>query len=79
MATYTSETVTRTIRRWIIPASEPWGAAAEEISKAWGVAAAVYREVHGMPRDAELSGDALRFHVGDDATIVIEFAVDRPS
>ncbi|MEU5900624.1 hypothetical protein [Streptomyces venezuelae] len=31
MADFTTETVTRTIRRWIIPAAEPWGAAAEEI------------------------------------------------
>ncbi|MFI1408830.1 hypothetical protein ACH4Y0_02655 [Streptomyces sp. NPDC020707] len=39
MADHTFETVTRTIRRWIKPAAEPWGAASDEISKAWGVAA----------------------------------------
>ncbi|WP_263972759.1 hypothetical protein [Streptomyces aureocirculatus] len=41
MAEFTSETVTRTIRRWIVPVAEPRGAAAEEISKAWNVAAAL--------------------------------------
>ena len=75
MAEYTSETVTRTIRRWIVPAAEPWGAAAEEISKAWGAAAAAYREAHGLDEDALLSGDALRFHVRDEE-IVIEFATE---
>ncbi|MFE5958931.1 hypothetical protein [Streptomyces rubiginosohelvolus] len=35
MATYTTETLTSTIRRWIVLAAEPWGATAEEIGKAW--------------------------------------------
>jgi hypothetical protein len=44
VADYTWETVTRTIRRWIVPAGEPWGAPTEEISKAWAAAAAAYRD-----------------------------------
>lgn len=77
MADYTSQTITRTIRRWIIPAAEPWGAPAEEIAKAWGAAESAYRQTHKVPADASLSGDALRFHVGDDATIVIEFTEEQ--
>ena len=75
MAEYTSETVTRTIRRWIIPAAEPWGAAAAEIGKAWAVAERAYREHHGIPDDQPLHDDALRFHVRDEE-IVIEFATE---
>ncbi|MFJ8603417.1 hypothetical protein ACIREM_32865 [Streptomyces shenzhenensis] len=78
MATYTTETVTSTIRRWIIPAAEPWGATAEEISKAWVAAAAAYREANGLPEDAPIVGDALRFHVRDEE-IVIEFRTGEPS
>lgn len=77
MATYTTETVTSTVRRWIIPAAEPWGAAAEEISKAWVAAASAYRDARGLPDDAVLAGDALWFHVRDDE-VVIEFAVEAP-
>jgi hypothetical protein len=76
VATFITETVTSTIRRWIVAAAEPWGAPAEEISKAWAVAAAAYREAHGLPEEAVLSGDALRFHVRDEE-IVIEFTVER--
>jgi hypothetical protein len=76
VAEYTSETVTRTIRRWIIPAAEPWGAAAEEISKAWGAAAAAYRQAHGIADSEAIAGDALRFHVRDDQ-VVIEFATEE--
>lgn len=72
MAEYTSETVTRTIRRWIIPAAEPWGAAAEEISKAWAAAELDYRRHFGIPKEQLLHGDALRFHVRDEE-IVIEW------
>lgn len=78
MATYSTETVTSTVRRWIIPASEPWGAAAEEISKAWVAAAAAYREARGLPEDAVLAGDALWFHVRDEA-VVIEFTTEAPA
>lgn len=72
MADHTSETVVRTIRRWIIPAAEPRGAAAAEISKAWVVAERAYRDHHKTPNDQPLHDDALRFHVRDDA-IVIEW------
>ncbi|MCM8556164.1 hypothetical protein [Streptomyces sp. STCH 565 A] len=76
MADYTSETITRTIHRWIIPAAEPWGAACDEVSKAWTAAAVAYREAHGLPQDAPVTGDRLRFHVRDEE-IVIEFTTER--
>lgn len=75
MADYTSETITRTIRRWIIPAAEPWGAPHAEIGKAWAVAELAYREHFGIPEDRPLHDDALRFHVRDEE-IVIEFATE---
>jgi hypothetical protein len=78
VATFTSETVTRTIHRWIVPAAEPWGAAADEISTAWAVAELAYREHHGIPKEQPLHGDALRFHVRDDE-IVISFETEEPS
>lgn len=75
MAEYTSETVTRTLHRWIIPASEPWGAASAEVGKAWSAAQAAYRERYGIPVGKVLPDDALRFHVRDEA-VVIEFATE---
>lgn len=75
MADYSSETVTRTIRRWIVPAAEPWGAAAAEIGKAWAVAERAYREHHGLRDEEPLHDDALRFHVRDDE-IVISFETE---
>lgn len=78
MADFTSETVTRTIRRWIVPAAEPWGAAAAEIGKAWAVAEKAYRDHHGIDREQPLHDDALRFHVRDEE-IVIEFTVEVTS
>ncbi len=75
MAEFTSETITRTIHRWIVPAAEPWGAAAAEIGKAWAVAERAYREHFGIAEDRPLHDDALRFHVGDEE-IVIEFATE---
>ncbi|UJV42048.1 hypothetical protein [Streptomyces sp. AMCC400023] len=78
MADFTSETVARTIRRWIVPCAEPWGAAAAEIGKAWAVAEHAYREHHGIPKEQPLRDDALRFHVRDEG-IVIEFATEEPS
>ncbi|WP_133258169.1 hypothetical protein [Streptomyces sp. V2] len=76
MAEFTSETVTRTVRRWIVPAAEPWGAACEEVSKAWTAAAIAYRDAHGLPQDAPVIGDALRFRVADDR-IVIQFETEE--
>ncbi|KOT57090.1 MULTISPECIES: hypothetical protein [Streptomyces] len=76
MADFTSETVTHTVHRWIIPAPEPWGAAAEEISKAWAVAAAAYRQAYGIDSTEQITGDVLRFHVRDTA-IVIEYASEE--
>jgi hypothetical protein len=78
VADFTSETVTRTIRRWIVPAAEPWGAAAAEIGKAWAVAELAYRDHHGIPKEQPLHDDALRFHVRDEE-IVIEFQTEEPT
>lgn len=78
MADYTSETVVHVIHRWIVPAAEPWGAASEEIGKAWTAAQVAYREAHGIPVGKALPGDALRFHVRDEA-VVIEFSEEKPS
>jgi hypothetical protein len=75
VATYTTETVTSTVHRWIVPAGEPWGAPAEEISKAWAAAAAAYREAHGIDEEAPLPGDAFRFKPRDE-DIVIEFTTE---
>lgn len=78
MADFTSETVTRTVHRWIIPAAEPWGAPSAEIGKAWAVAERAYRQHHGIPADQNLHDDALRFHVRDNQ-IVIEFTTETPA
>lgn len=78
MATFTSETVTRTVRRWIVPAAEPWGACIGDINAAASVACRAYREAHGLAPDAAMPDDALRFHIRDDV-IVIEFATEQPS
>lgn len=78
MADYTSETITRTVHRWIIPAAEPWGAAAAEIGKAWHAADEAYRAHHDLPTEAATPDNALRFHVRDDQ-IVIEFQTETPT
>ena len=78
MADFTSETITRRIHRWIVPAAEPWGAAAAEISKAWVVAERAYRDHFKVPNDKALHDDALRFHVRDDQ-IVIEYTTEEPA
>ncbi|MEV7867550.1 hypothetical protein AB0P17_15920 [Streptomyces sp. NPDC088124] len=76
MADYTFETVTHSGYRWIVPAPEPWGAAAEGISKAWAAAANAYRGTHELASTEPIPGDALRFHVRDDA-IVIEYTTEE--
>lgn len=78
MADFTSETVTRTIRRWIVPANEPWGAPAAEIGKAWAVAERAYRDHHQVPNDQPIADGALRFHTRDDE-IVISFDYEEPA
>lgn len=75
MATYSSETVTRTIRRWIVPAGGPWGACIGDINAAAAVACRAYRDAHGLAEGARIPDDALRFHPRDDV-IVIEFWVE---
>jgi hypothetical protein len=77
VGTHTTETVTRSIRRWIIPAAEPWGACIADINTACAVACRAYRKAHGLADDAGIPDDALRFHVRD-AAIVIEFATEAP-
>lgn len=77
MADFTSETVIRTIRRWIIPCAEPWGAPAAEIGKAWAVAERAYRDHFKVPNDQPLHDDALRFRAGDEQ-IVISFEYEEP-
>ena len=76
MATFTTRTITSTRREWAVPAAEPFGAAAEEISKAWQAADMAYRELHRIAPDVPLSGNALTFHVTDDA-VVISFTVEE--
>jgi hypothetical protein len=78
VADFTSETITRRIHRWIIPAAEPWGAAAAEIGKAWAVAERAYRQHFKIPDEQPLHDDALRFHVRDDQ-IVIEYTTEEPA
>ncbi|MEX3101213.1 MULTISPECIES: hypothetical protein [unclassified Streptomyces] len=75
MAEFTCETVVRTVRRWIIPAAEPRGAAAAEVGKAWAAAERAYRDHHGLRDEEGLHDDALRFHAYDDR-IVIEFETE---
>ncbi|MYR55242.1 hypothetical protein GTY54_02935 [Streptomyces sp. SID625] len=76
MADFTFETVTHSVYRWAIPAPEPWGAAAEEISRAWAAAANAYRETYELAGTRPIPGDALRFHVRD-GVIVIEFTTEE--
>jgi hypothetical protein len=78
VATYTSETVTRRVRRWIVPAAEPWGACIGDVNAATAAACRTYREIHGLAPDAVIADDALRFHPRDDV-IVIEFETEAPS
>jgi hypothetical protein len=75
MATFTTDTITTTVRRWFVPATEPWGAAAAEIGKAWAAAEHAYREHYGLDKDTPIADDALSFHVTDDA-IVIRFTTE---
>lgn len=76
MATYTTREVVTRRREWIVPADQPWGAAAAEIAKAWTVAQQSYREAHGLPKDVSLADNALTFHPGDDE-IVIAYTVEE--
>jgi hypothetical protein len=75
VATYTTETVTSTVHRWIIPAAEPWGACIGDINAACAAACRAYREAHGLTEGQTIADDALRFHVRDEE-IVIEFQTE---
>ncbi|NWF25278.1 hypothetical protein HW130_03195 [Streptomyces sp. PKU-EA00015] len=78
MATWTWRTVTSTRREWEVPAAEPWGAFLGDIRGALLAASIAYREAHGLPEDAPLTDDALRFKVTDDA-ILISFTTETPA
>jgi hypothetical protein len=78
MAAFTIETVTTTIYRWVIPADEPWGATAAEVTKALEAARRAYWTAHDIPFGGPLPDDALRFRARDEA-IVIEFATEEPT
>lgn len=78
MATWTWRTVTSNRREWEVPAAEPWGACLGDIQSAVLAASVAYREAHGLPVDAVLSDDAMRFKVTDDA-IVISFTTEAPA
>jgi hypothetical protein len=78
MATFEHQVITSARYEWRVPASEPWGAAAEEIAKAWGAAETTYRQVKGLSKDAALSGNAISFHAEDDH-IVLTFTHDAPA
>jgi hypothetical protein len=77
MATFTTETVTTRTHRWIIPATEPWGAAAAEVSKAWEAARQAYWQAHGIPQGGPLPDNAISFHAAGDE-IVISFDTEEP-
>ncbi|HEY9413734.1 MAG TPA: hypothetical protein VIQ30_03165 [Pseudonocardia sp.] len=78
MTTWSSRTITSTRYEWEVPAGEPWGAALADLESAITVAARRYRQVHGVDELVTLPGDALRFHVTDDA-IVISFTTETDS
>ena len=78
MATYSTRTVTTIRREWIVPAADPWGACIGDINAATAVACRTYREERGLPADAPLADDALRFRVTDDE-IVISFETEQPA
>lgn len=76
MATYHTETVTITCRRWIVPTGDR-GAPADEVSKAWAAAAAGYRAACGLPDDANVT-PALIIRSTDDA-VIIEWTIEQPA
>lgn len=78
MATYTTESVDLRIRRWIVPAAEPWGAAAGKIREAWEAAELDYRRHHGIPQKQALPDDALRFRIRG-GEIVISYESEQPT
>lgn len=78
MPAWSARVITSTRHEWEVPAAQPWGAALDDIESALGVAARRYRELHGISDLVTLPGDALRFHVTDDA-IVISFTHERPA
>jgi hypothetical protein len=76
MATWTWRTVTSTRREWIIPAAQPWGACLGDLRGAIAAASVAYLEHHGLPENAALADDALRFEPRD-AEIVISFTTEE--
>ncbi|TVL89809.1 hypothetical protein [Streptomyces sp. SAJ15] len=76
MATYTSRTVVSTLHEWIVPAPDPRGACLGDLRSALAAAGVAYRVAHGLPDDAPLADDALRFRAHDDE-IVISFTTEH--
>lgn len=76
MATYTTRTVTTRTKQYVVPAAQPWGADYGEISKAARAASAELRQLRGLPPDADLMDDALRFFPADDE-IIISFTIEE--
>lgn len=70
MSEYTSRTIVSTRREFLVPAGQPWGADYGEVSKAAAAAWAEYREKAGLPDDAPMPADVLRFHPHDDHIII---------
>ncbi|MFE7118840.1 hypothetical protein ACFU99_25820 [Streptomyces sp. NPDC057654] len=66
MATYATREVVMRRKEWIVPAGQPWSAAWEEVHKAVAAAWAVYREHRGLPEDASMPGEFVRFHPRDE-------------
>lgn len=71
MAEFTSRTITSTRREIMVPASQPWGADYGEVSKAAAAAWGEYREKVGLPNDAQMPADLLRFYPGDDQIVIV--------
>lgn len=78
MPSWTWRSVTVTRREWEVPAAQPWGACLGDIQSAILAASVAYRKAHGLPAEAQLSDDALRFHVTDEA-IRVSFTTETPA
>ncbi|MFJ5532414.1 hypothetical protein [Streptomyces sp. NPDC093261] len=76
MATFSTRTVYTQTKEYIVPAGQPWGADQGEITKAALAAKADYRRLRGLPPDAVLADDVLRYFPGDDE-IIIRFVVEE--
>jgi hypothetical protein len=70
MATWSRcEEVTRTVK-WVVPASEPWGACWSEVVQAVNQAIAELRAAGRLGEFEEPPDDLIRVKVGDEEAIV---------